>query len=109
MAEAMALIKATVLMPENAAVWTDSKVAKGWMRHARRGWPISVVLLWLMVVKCMQVLWLPMAWNPANQYTRMEPSFMRRIGHCARIALGGRLTPHECLKEALDCREFSEG
>ena len=105
-AETMALIKAVAIMPYDSAIWTDSKVAKGWIRRARRSWSISAILSWIVTIKRVQVHWLPSAWNPADEYTRLQPPFRGRIGACKRRSLGAPTTVHECVKSALDCGEF---
>ena len=106
-AEAMALIMAVTMMPEGAAVWTDSKVAMGWSKCARRGWPISAVLSWILVQKNVQVFWLPSAWNPADRFTRLQPPFPKNIGNLEWRSLGGMLQPHQCLLKALNCGGFT--
>ena len=102
-AEAMALLKAAAMMPTDSAIWTDSKVAKGWLRRAR-SWSISAVLSWITTYKRIQVHWLPSAWNPADAYTRMHPPFTRKIGACQRRTLRQPTTIHECVTDALNCR-----
>ena len=81
-AEAMALTKAVTIMPNNTTVWINSKVTMGWTRCARRGWPVSAVLSWLLVTKGIQVNWIPSAWNLANRFTRMELAYAKKVGHC---------------------------
>ena len=107
-AEAMALIKAVCLAPQNCTIWTDSKVAKGWLRRARRGWPISAVLSWIVVVKGIQILWLPSAWNPADRFTRLDRLRAKELRIAQHFALASTLAPHECLHQALECGEFGQ-
>ena len=105
-AEAIALIKAITIMPMGTAVWTDSKVAMGWSKRARRGWPISAVLSWLLVVKDVQVFWLPSAWNPADKFTRRRPTLPRNIGGRRRGSQCETTSPHLCILQALRCGGF---
>ena len=97
-AEAMALIKAATIMPNGTAVWTNSKVAMGWSKHVRRGWPISAVLSWILVQKDIQVFWLPSAWNPADKFAWMRPPFPKKIGNLQQRSLGSVIKLNQCQK-----------